>query len=72
MRHAKMRFSCDTVRKRELLIAELVPELAERMGLRPAQVVSLRKSCNGLDDAPRQWWLTLQTDVMRKSWKPCQ
>ena len=73
MRHAKNALLLrHGAQNREKEIAELVPELAERMGLRPAQMVSRRKSCNGLDDAPRHWWLTLQKDVMQKSWKPFQ
>ena len=54
------------------LVAEPVPELAEYMGLSADEVVVLTKFCYGLIDAPRQWWLTLQGDLLKAGWRKCK
>jgi len=54
------------------LAADPVPELAEHMGLGPDEIVILTKLCYGLIDAPRQWWITLRTDLEAQNWRRCK
>ena len=58
--------------EQEDLVAYPVPELVEHLGLGPDEVVVLTKFCYGLIDAPRQWWLTLRTDLQAAGWRSCK
>ena len=60
------------VNEAQELIADPVPELVEHLGLSPDEVVVLTKFCYEITDAPRQWWLTLQSDLIAAGWTWCK
>ena len=53
----------------ESVFADSVPQLAKALGLRPGDVVRLRKAVYGLTTAPRKWWKKVCADMKRLGWQ---